>query len=122
MPHKETLETLAAECPAKGKWCFLREFLLHAGLDDRTLAQARIMFDFRYMLGVWDKREYSDQESFDLYVTKGYAKRFADIYDSPTNVNIGHEELFYKMFIEQEKLQPYRTMQDKQDRQAGGNT
>ena len=100
MPHKELLEDLIGECPCKNGWCFLREFVLHTGLSDRTLAQARIMLDFRYMLGVWNHREYTDKEAFELYSEKGFDAKFAQVYDA--NPNISHSDLFYKMFVEQE--------------------
>ena len=98
MPQKEVLEDLVCECPTKGTWCFLREFILKTGLSDRTLAQARIMLDFRYMLGVWNHREYTDQEAFDLYHERKFDEKFAQVYD--LNPKMSHAELFYKMFVE----------------------
>jgi len=102
--NQKVLDTLAEECPCRGDWCFLRDALQHRKNDDSTLTQMRMMIDFRYLYGKWNKKSPTDREALDDYVKRGYVQKFFKIWKE----DMTHEEIFYKMFGEDstDKSQP----------------
>jgi len=94
--NKQTLFEVAEDSPCHGNgWCFLREYSIYMGLD-RTVMQFRLIMDYRYLLGTKLNREVKDEEAAKFWVREGFAKKFAEVYD--TNPNISHQELKDKLF------------------------
>jgi hypothetical protein len=95
--NKDTLEDLMRDCPCDSqKWCFLREVVKHSGISDRTAEQIRLVYTHKFLLSLQSGQDVGEKVAWGSWVEKGYAARFAEIYQE----GMKHEELKYKMFLE----------------------
>lgn len=88
MPHKEVIEDMREGCECeRAKYCPL-EILIIANRDnDRLFEQHKCIEKFKYEENQKIKdREMSWDEAYQLWVERGYAKTFAEVY-SPTLKN-----------------------------------
>jgi len=76
--HKEILEDICGNC--KGKYCILKEIILHSGLNDRSLEQLKCVERFKYERSGKERKDIGWSEAHLLWVTEGHAKMFDKIY------------------------------------------
>jgi len=93
MIKKEILEDIAKECPAKEKWCFLKEYI-QTLLDDRGVEQLRLISDYKWFASKEAGYDLGYVGAIKQFVERGYAEKFAGIYQE----GMKHDELFYKLF------------------------
>ena len=91
---KKMIEDLMKECPCKGSWCFFVELINHVGLNDRQIAEIRLIYDYKWIVSEREKRDMGEKYTIDDFIAKGYAEKFAGIYKE----GMTHDELKKKLF------------------------
>ena len=76
--HKEILEDICDDC--KGKYCILKEIILHSGMSDRSLEQLKCIERFKYEQDTNLEKDIGWSEAHLLWVNEGYAGKFSKIY------------------------------------------
>jgi hypothetical protein len=94
--HREILEDLMKDCPCniqgnceEEKWCFLKELIMHCGLQDRDAEQLRLIHDYKFMQSKKEGKDIGSERAFTEFISQ-YAKKFAEIYRE----GMKHEYLF----------------------------
>jgi hypothetical protein len=79
MATKKILEDICSdECD--GRYCILKEFIIHGGFADRQLEQIKCVEKYKYEESKKEGKDIGWNEAFQRWVDKGYAKRYAQIY------------------------------------------
>lgn len=76
--HKEILEDICDDC--KGKYCILKEIILHSGMNDRSLEQLKCVDRFKYERSDKKGKDIGWSKAHSLWVNEGYADKFSEIY------------------------------------------
>jgi hypothetical protein len=78
--HKQVLDEICEDCTKE--YCTLKELLLHdAKYNDRMVLQIKAVEKFKYEEGVRTQREVTWQDAWQLWMDRGYAKKFAEVYE-----------------------------------------
>ena len=86
--HKEVVEDICDNCH---KDCTLKEIILDVGLDDRTLEQIKCIETFGNELSDEVGGYVGMGEASKLWVERGYADRFAEVFKE----GMRHFELYH---------------------------
>lgn len=89
MKHKKLLESICNE-ECKGQYCFLQEYILQSGIEDRIVEQIACIHKLKYIQSVVEKKDIGWNRAFELWVDMGYAERFAKVYDP----NKTHQQIY----------------------------
>ena len=95
--HKETIDDICG-CNGNGGekgHCLLRDLILLAGPDDRTLEQFYCIKIFKYLKGINGKNE-GWEEAMKIWKDERHADRFAEVYKPGMKA----KEIYDKMFPE----------------------
>lgn len=77
--HKQVLDEICEDCTKD--YCTLKELLLHdAKYNDRMVLQIKAVEKFKYEEGVRIRREVTWQDAWELWMERGYAAKFAEVY------------------------------------------
>jgi len=96
--NQQVLDDLMQDCPCDhSKWCFLRELLKHTGVGEREAEHMRLVFDYKFIQSADKGGDIGEERALDEWVKKGYAATFITVYKP----EMRHEDLKYKIFIEQ---------------------
>jgi hypothetical protein len=78
MKDKRVLEDICAD--ANNNPDFLKEVLMHTGMEERTLMQIYMIYKFKWCVGVYEKCNPTWDNICMAWVNKDFAKMFADTY------------------------------------------
>jgi len=96
----QTLIDLIQDCPCDhNQWCFLREIVRHTGISDMFAEQIRLVYTHKFLMSMKVGRDVGEEVAWNSWINDGYAERFRQVYKD----GMHHEELKYKIFIENEK-------------------
>ena len=95
--NDQTLEDIMRDCPCdKSRWCFLREVVQHSGISNFTAHQIRLVYTHKFLLSLPLGHDVGEQVAWESWIAN-YAAKYREVYKEGAT----HEELKYKMFIEQ---------------------
>ena len=79
---KQTLNDVTCDNCDGGKYCILKEILLHTSHPDtRIMVQIKCVDKFKYEQSEKEGKDIGWEDAFDRWVKDGYAKTFADVFD-----------------------------------------
>jgi hypothetical protein len=91
--HKQVLDEICEDCTKE--YCTLKELLLHdAKYNDRMVLQIKCVEKWKYEESVRQRKEVTWQDAWELWMDRGYAKKFSEVYKE----DIHFKEL-YKLVI-----------------------
>jgi aromatic ring hydroxylase len=80
MAHTRVLRELREDCDCQNcKYCPLE--VLVKSMGDRLLEQHKMVEKFKFERGAKLKREIDWDEAYQMWITDGYAKKFAEVYN-----------------------------------------
>ena len=79
--YKAFLDDICHEYCKPDHYCILKEFLISSHPSPRLLMQFECISKKKYEWGKEFDRKVEWSEAMDLWVEKGYAKKFGDMYD-----------------------------------------
>ena len=89
MAKKEIINDIRSDCPCNNiKYCPLESLV--KGFSDRLFEQHKCIEMLRWVISEQENREITEKESCVIWVEKGYAKAFSEIYQD----GMLHEEIF----------------------------
>lgn len=89
---KKALKDLRSECACeREKYCPLEALL--SSMSDRVLEQHKLV---EYFVYTQIRQEISWDEAYNLWITQGHAKKFAEIYSPDKTYKQMREEMFGK--------------------------
>lgn len=92
---KRTIDDLVKDAPCKGQgWCFIKEIVQYVGMDNRMAEQARLMYDYKFMLSAREKKDVGIERA-----TSEFIEKYAEKYDSVWKEGMTHEQLKYEVFV-----------------------
>ena len=77
--HRNIVEDICESCPP-GKYCILKEIVLHSGISDRLLIQLKCIEKFKYEKSASLGRDIGWEEAHRAWVGEGYSKKFGKFY------------------------------------------
>jgi len=77
--------------------CCLRKEISSRIYNERFLVQMRCVDDYKWVLGEEFEREVDSEEALKLWIKRGYAQAFAEIWEGNQSANIRHWDLFVKL-------------------------
>ena len=86
---KEVLEDIT-ECP---KYCILKEIIAMNGFNNRLLEQVKCLEKFKYEESERQGRDIGLEDATKLWIRKGYAQKFDEIYID----GMKHKEIYEKL-------------------------
>ncbi len=91
--YAEYLEDICSDYCEPKKYCILKEFLVSSHPSPRLLTQIKCIDKKKFELGKEFNREVKWAEAMELWVEKGYAKKFADYYDEDIKFNVLYKKI-----------------------------
>ena len=94
---KKVNEVVCEYC--KSDWCLLKEVMICKHSDSRFLVQLKCIEKFKFVLSETAKGDVGWDVAHMEWVDRGYAKRFADVY----NEDLTAEQIFEKIAAAERK-------------------
>lgn len=78
--NKELIEDMCYGCCPSGNYCTLKEIMMRAPRDARTMVQIKCIEKMKYERSKGEDREVDWNEASRIWVNEGYASLFAKLY------------------------------------------
>ena len=91
--YLETLDEISQDGCCNKDYCIFRVILESMSVDHRVLIQIKCVEKFKYEVSESNKRCVDWEEAFNLWIDKGYAKKFSDLYSEDKKFTTLYKEI-----------------------------
>lgn len=91
--NMDLVNDLCSGCCSPDKYCTLKEVLVRAPRDARTMVQIKCIEKFKYERSKRDKKDIGWNEAVRMWIDEGYADRFVEGYREGVRL----DDLYYKV-------------------------